>query len=196
MAEQQGIKYPVDIVMCIDATGSMGPVIDSVKSIALKFDEDLRAEMDKKGKSIDTLRVKIVVFKDYYADGVNAAMKQSKFFKLPDERATFKDFVEEIIAEGGGDEPENGLEALDLAVRSDWTKESTKFQRHVVVVFTDASAHPLEKSGKPAGYPFGMAKDLNELTDRWEGEEYVGSSAKRLLLFTPDAEPWTTINTA
>jgi hypothetical protein len=120
-------------------------------------------------------------------------MKHSKFFKLPDERVAFKDFVNEISADGGGDEPENGLEALDFAVRSDWTKESTK-RRHVIVVFTDASAHPLEKSGKPAGYPSGMAKDINELTDRWEGDEYVGASAKRLLIFAPDAEPWTAIH--
>jgi Mg-chelatase subunit ChlD len=33
----QGIKYSVDIVLCIDATGSMSSIIDRVKSNVLKF---------------------------------------------------------------------------------------------------------------------------------------------------------------
>ena len=33
----QGLDYNVDIVMCIDATGSMGPIINDVKANALSF---------------------------------------------------------------------------------------------------------------------------------------------------------------
>lgn len=33
----QGLKYNVDIVMCIDCTGSMGDLLDTVKNNALKF---------------------------------------------------------------------------------------------------------------------------------------------------------------
>ena len=31
----QGLKYNVDIVMCIDCTGSMGDLLDTVKTRAL-----------------------------------------------------------------------------------------------------------------------------------------------------------------
>jgi hypothetical protein len=189
----QGVKYPVDIVMCIDATGSMDPVIDKVKSHALRFYEDLKATMDKKGKVIDTLRVKVIVFRDYYEDG-DAAMKVSGFFNLPDNKEDFSGFVGPIVADGGGDEPENGLEALGLAIKSEWTQESSK-RRHIIVLWTDASAHKLDKSGKPGNYPAGMAKDFNELTDWWEGDAYLGASAKRLIIFSPDAYPWTDIAT-
>lgn len=33
----QGLKYNVDVVMCIDCTGSMGDLLDKVKANALKF---------------------------------------------------------------------------------------------------------------------------------------------------------------
>ena len=33
----QGLDYSVDIVMCIDATGSMDGIIEEVKSNALSF---------------------------------------------------------------------------------------------------------------------------------------------------------------
>lgn len=37
----QGLNYNVDIVMCIDCTGSMGGLLDNVKNNALKFYPDL-----------------------------------------------------------------------------------------------------------------------------------------------------------
>ena len=42
----QGLKYTVDIVFCIDATASMGPFINEVKTGALKFEEDLTKLMN------------------------------------------------------------------------------------------------------------------------------------------------------
>ena len=58
----QGLTYSVDIVLCIDATGSMGGLIDRAKANALRFYEDLNNAMSEKGKVIDNLRVKIVCF--------------------------------------------------------------------------------------------------------------------------------------
>ena len=48
----QGLKYNVDIVMCIDCTGSMGDLLDTVKTNALKFYPDLKSRCDAKGKEI------------------------------------------------------------------------------------------------------------------------------------------------
>ena len=44
----QGLNYTVDIVMCIDSTGSMAPIIEKVKSNAMKFYEDLLKVMNEK----------------------------------------------------------------------------------------------------------------------------------------------------
>ncbi|MDR0602981.1 MAG: hypothetical protein LBG80_01590 [Bacteroidales bacterium] len=48
--EYQGVKYSVDMVLCIDATGSMSPVIEKVKSNALSFHGDVEKALAEKGK--------------------------------------------------------------------------------------------------------------------------------------------------
>ena len=189
----QGLTYSVDLALCIDATGSMSPVIDEVKKAALQFHDDLAAEMEVKSKAIDTLRLRVLVFRDYFVDGASA-MTESPFFALPDQKEEFSRFVDDIAATGGGDEPENGLEALALAIRSDWSKTGDK-RRQIVIVWTDASCHPLEKgaASSPEHYPSSCAANLDELTDMWEGQEHVTGSGKRLVLFAPDSDNWTTI---
>lgn len=189
----QGLSYHVDIVLCIDATGSMSPIIDKVKENALRFYDDLSAVMQHKAKRIDKLRVKVIAFRDYYVDG-NRAMQISPFYLLPDEKVEFQKFVNSIQADGGGDEPENGLEALALAIQSEWSREGDK-RRQIIVLWTDASTHPLEMKAdsKPQNYPISqMPKNFDELTDLWDGQT-MSRAAKRLILYTPDAYAWTDI---
>ena len=189
----QGISYGVDLVLCIDMTGSMSPIIDRVKANAVSFSDDLRAALDEKGKVVDPLRVRVIGFRDFYVDGDNA-IQASDFFTLPDENESFKDFVLNLDVAGGGDEPESGLEALALAIQSPWAKSGTK-NRQLIVVWTDAGAHPLDKDAgsKPSSYPTSLPNDLDQLTDWWEGQTYMDASAKRLILFAPDAAGWSEI---
>ena len=189
----QGLKYTVDIVLCIDSTGSMSSIIDRVKASALKFYEDVGAKMKEKDKVIDALRLKVVSFRDYYED-IDGAMQESGFFLLPQDKEGFTAFINTIKAEGGGDAPENGLEALALAMRSDWAKTGDR-RRQLVVIWTDAPAHPLEREGKPSSYPKDMPTNLDQLTDMWEGQGFMNRSAKRLILYAPDAYAWTDIAT-
>lgn len=192
-AEGQGVKYMVDLAFCIDATGSMGSIIERVKQAAVRFPDDLSSEMHSMSKFIDSLRVKVVAFRDFFADGADA-INESRFFQFPTDRDEFAGFVKKLTATGGGDEPENGLEALALAIRSDWTKAGDK-RRHIIAVFTDTSAHPLEKgaTAKPPGYLSEGPKNLDELTNMWEGQAYMERGSRRLLLFAPDADPWSRI---
>ncbi|WNI16114.1 vWA domain-containing protein [Actinacidiphila sp. ITFR-21] len=187
----QGFTYEVDIALVIDVTGSMHGILDEVKSNALRFHEDLTAAMRAKDKQIDSLRVRVVAFRDYYADG-DQSMETSDFFELPAQQPAYADFVSALVPTGGGDEPENGLEALVLAMRSDWTKAGSK-RRQVIIVWTDASAHPLEKNkgAKPSVYPSGMPADFDALTDLWEGQDLMDLAAKRLIIYAPDAYAWT-----
>jgi hypothetical protein len=188
----QGLEYTVDMVMCIDATGSMAPIIERVKENAQRFYEDLMEVMARKDKSIDALRVKVIVYRDYYYDG-DESMHQSDFFALPQEKEAFREFVSKIKAEGGGYEPECGLEAISLAIRSDWNKSGDK-KRQIIIVWTDASTHPLEKDEgkKPSNYPTNIPNNFDELTDLWDGQ-FMGHSAKRLIIYSPDAYAWTDI---
>lgn len=195
MQDTQSASYGVDILDVIDATSSMTPVIEVVKQQAIGFYTKLQAALGAKGKSIGRIRVGVLVFRDAYCDG-ERAFEQSRFFELPTQQAEFEGFVNGIQPMGGGDEPESGLEALALALRSKWATDLTKL-RHIVVVHTDASAHPLEKAqggDRPAAYPKGLPKSFDELSDLWASQE-LNKEAKRLVIFAPDAYPWTDIST-
>ena len=120
-------EYNVDIVMCIDATGSMAPIINEVKNNAMTFHQKFSEAMEDADKWVDMLRVKVIVFKDYICD--SEPMKESKFFELPAESAAFRDFVSNIQPTGGGDTPENALEAIALAIKSDWSAKE-KYKRN------------------------------------------------------------------
>jgi hypothetical protein len=195
MQDTQTHSYGVDIVPVIDATSSMQPVIGVVKEQAIGFYARLHAALGAKGKSIGRIRVSVLVFRDVYCDG-DRAFEQSPFFELPAQQAEFERFVKNIQVMGGGDEPESGLEALALALRSKWATDLAK-QRHIVVVHTDASAHPLEKaqgSARPVNYPAGIPSSFDELSDLWASQE-LNKEAKRLVIFAPDAAPWSDIAT-
>ncbi len=190
---QGNLQYAVDIVLCIDATYSMYPVLDRVKLSALQFHDRLDAVMGTKGKAISQLRLKVIAFRDFGDDPSNA-IEQTPFLQLPDQVAEFESFVSSIEATGGGDIPESGLEALALAVNSPWEKGLDR-RRHVVVMFTDAPAHPLGTVGTSTQtYPSNIPRSLDDLFEQWgyarSQTSVMEQSAKRLVLFAPDQAPW------
>ena len=194
MNGQQMGEYYVDIVMCIDATGSMAPIIDEVKGNAMSFYQRFLEAMEENDKEVAQLRIKVISFRDYGCD--DEPMTESQFFTLPDQNDEFKAFVNGIEARGGGDGPENALEAIALALKSDWTTGGDK-RRHVILVFSDAPALSLDARAGCCSYPTGeMPTDLAQLGSWWEGtDQTLGSTyqpnAGRLVAFVPNAEPWT-----
>jgi hypothetical protein len=192
-AAPRGLSYAVDIVFCIDVTGSMTPILDTVKANALRFYGDVQSNLTAKGKNIDELRVRVVAFRDIVADG-EAALQESPFFQLPGEQAGFSSFVNGLFAEGGGDAPESGLEAVALAMTSPWTTRGDR-RRQVIVVWTDQPAHPLDASVLPPEFAKRVPADFSALTDMWEDPQGpLGSSSKRLILFAPDGPGWSDIS--
>ncbi len=193
MAGQGMGEYCVDIVMCIDKTGSMAPIIDEVKSNALSFYQRFVDAMDENDKEVEQLRIKVIAFGDYKAD--RSPMDESKFFVLPDETDDFKAFVNGIEANGGADTEDDALEDIAVALKSDWTTEGAK-RRHAILVFSDAPAHELGKNKGEASYPQGMPEDIKQLAAWWEGTDQTLTSnyqpkAGRLVAFVPNAYPWT-----
>ena len=192
-AVPRGLSYAVDIVFCIDVTGSMTPIIDAVKANALRFYDDVQRNLTDKGKNVDELRVRVIAFRDFMADG-EAALLESPFFLLPAEQANFRDFVAGLVAEGGGDAPESGLEAVALAVNSPWTTRGDR-RRQVIVMWTDQPAQPLNPAVLPPAIADRVPGDFSALTDLWEDPQGpLGSSSKRLILFAPDGPGWSDIS--
>ncbi|OHV42467.1 vWA domain-containing protein [Pseudofrankia sp. BMG5.36] len=190
--------HAVDIVLCIDVTGSMSSIIETVKKDALTFHNRLADKVAGKGKSLGQLRLKVIAFRDF-GDRADDAIQESEFFQLPAEARQFEKFVRGLRATGGGDAPESALEALALAIQAPWERELPR-THHVIVMFTDAAAHPLGKHRSKARtyYPKNIAKDFDTLFDQWGHENSTSArmdpSAKHLVLFAPDQTPWTGIS--
>ncbi|MCO5968317.1 vWA domain-containing protein [Actinoallomurus soli] len=195
---QGSLQYAVDIVMCIDVTGSMHPVLGNVKKSALLFRDRLESVMHEKGKEISRLRLKVIAFRDF-ADYADDAIEQTDFLVFPEQAAVFDDFVGRLEADGGGDAPESGLEALALAINADWERGLDR-RRHVIVMFTDAPAHPLGSPASTAAhtYPPNIPRSMDELSAQWgygrSQTAVMDNAAKRLVLFAPDISPWTEIS--
>lgn len=185
--------YKVDVCLVIDKTGSMKPIIDTVKANALNLYRDILDALEAKGKHVSEFRIRVIWFGDYIAD--SRPMILSRFLKMPEDLASFEEFVNSVRPGGGGDAPEDGLEALTYAIRSDWCKGWKK--RHIIALFTDAPAHDLGFGKKDPSYPkAGMPADFGELTEMWGSEAYPGEmepASKRLLLFAPNRYWWQTI---
>lgn len=212
MGMDEGIETNVDIVFVIDASKSMEDMIETVKNATLSFQDELYKELKENKRIIKNLRVKVTWFRDFYYDG-QYAYGESKFFELPEEKEEFHDFVAGIQAAGGGDDPESALEALTLAMRSDFTQSGDK-RRHVIILFTDQEAHAFEDYDrlveeaaewgcKPEMYPENMPANRAELYNAWMGnamhQDILGSdkqgtkldlTGRRLIICGPDAYPW------
>lgn len=186
-------------MFCLDCSGSMGPVIGLVKDTVLKITSDLVDKYKKKGKHVKELRVRIVAFRDLANDLDSLEISEFFLFEPSTHREDFKSFLNRLEPSGGGDEPESALEALAIAIGSDWTDKGDR-QRHLIVMFTDASAHKLEDriGAIPSQFSDVVPADLNGLTDNWDGGQAtkLKKAARRLIIFGPDAYPWNEISDA
>ena len=199
-------KTDVDIVYCIDATSSMRPCIDTIKTVSATLHEKLKLALNDAGRTLSALRIKVIAFRDAYCDGPKA-FEVSRFFDMSYETDAFMAFLNGIKAKGGGDLPESSLEALSMAMQSEWCSpiDPSIKKRHIIVLFTDASAHPLEQSadGTDKYYPILMPKTYADLIDMWgsaaqgtcmDNDAKMDPTAKRLAIYAPaTSEPWSHI---
>lgn len=189
LMELENVDCEVDIVMCIDNTGSMYEFLQMVKNNALSFGDDLKKYCAGKRRNIVSTRVKVIVFGDLRECGIS----QSPMFALPEQSEEYKAFIDGIECGGGGDDPENGLQALALAMQTDW-RESVYRHRHIIIMYTDAPAFPLEDPATHTiYYPEGIPSDMRGLTRLWGRME---KDTKRLVLYAPAVYPWLDISTS
>lgn len=137
-------KGVVDIVFLIDATGSMAHCIDAVKSNIQAFCRDL---INDQQSPVRDWRARVVGYRDYEADGKNWLVNNPFVRKYEDLERQFA----ELRAQGGGDNPEDLLDALYLLATTESTEQQYPEDPHkwrdihdaarVVIIFTDASFH-------------------------------------------------------
>lgn len=131
-------KLTVDVVMCMDISGSMSSEINMVKSNALSFYSQFKEKCDAANIYLNGLNTQVVTYSDINVDG-DEALSISETFNLTDEeqQAAFKEYVDGISLSYGGDVPESGLEALMAAFKRDWGVDDG-YHRQVVILWTDA----------------------------------------------------------
>ena len=130
------VSRNIDVVFCIDITGSMGLFLDNFRDSLDQIVEGIQDIAEDKGFDLERLRFKFIFFKDFNYDA--EPLKMTKFFRMPDRYEEVKEILARYEADGGGDMPESGMEALYYAFTSNWT-DGPK-DRQITMLFTDADA--------------------------------------------------------
>src|SRR5215831_186228 len=124
-----GQGRPVDIVFVMDVTESMQPYIDAVKQNIISFAQELAANNRD-------YRLGLVTFEDYviskYPD-CNCPYRNSMTSNVHQ----FIDWVSGLHAGGGGDIPEDQLDALAYAASFPFRPEA----EGIIILVTDAPPH-------------------------------------------------------
>ena len=158
--EEQG--RPVDIVVVFDVTESMQPFLDGMKEAAVEFTNRLdRANRD--------YRLGLVTFEDY------VIREEPSFTRSATE---FKGWIADIRAAGGGDIPEDSLDALLAAARFPFRPEA----QAVVILITDAPNH-FKGDGSEKTNPYG--REITRLTV----EDVLAEAEKASLVLYAVAPP-------
>jgi hypothetical protein len=145
----------LDLVFCMDCTGSMGPYInkakESIKSIVNKI-------TDKSG--CDDLLFGLVAYRDHPPQENTYITKK---FNFTNNLETMQNYLIDLKANGGGDGPEALTSALYEINTLEWRTDSTK----IVIIISDAPPHGLGEyddrfpNGDPNGYdPIIITKEL------------------------------------
>lgn len=124
-----GQGRPVDIVFVLDITESMQPYIDAVKQNIINFAQDLASNNRD-------YRLGLVTFEDYvvskYPD-CNCAYRSA----MTSDVHQFIDWVSGLHASGGGDIPEDQLDALSYASSFPFRPNA----EGIIILITDAPPH-------------------------------------------------------
>jgi len=178
----------------------MGRHLDWVREAVLRFVRENPTKMSSRGKQVARQRARVVTFGDLSANP--KALQATDFVDVgPDVYESKFDKYLNAVAVGGRlrGRPQSALEALSVAVRSDWTHEGDR-QRHIIVMITDSGAHKLEsRMGEvPSAFRDQVPASLDELTQRWDGDKAgrLRRAAQRLIVFGPDMYPWNVIGDA
>lgn len=176
--------YDIDVVFCLDMTGNVQG-ISQVSNGLCDFYDRFVERFEADGCELGSIRAKFVLFRDYLYD--DEPMVESMFFDLGTEMDEALAFANGFYPGGGGDLCENSLEALSIAMDSEW-RDKKRHYRKIIVLVTDSTPLPLcdeRRVGSPM-YPMGMPESFDALREKWDS---LGRQ-KRLFLFAPYDAEW------
>jgi hypothetical protein len=123
----KGIPAPSDIVFVIDVTGSMGEVIDYIKESVKSFVDSVPA-----GSNFAVMAYRDFNYYDDYYNDVES-------FDFTQDKDKLKGYLDTLVAYGGGDDDESGLEAIHMGAYILEELGSSNAKR--IIFVTDAAVH-------------------------------------------------------
>jgi len=122
-------KPKIEVVFCLDTTGSMSGLIDGAKAKIWAICNQIAG-----GKPTPDLKVGLVAYRDRGDDYV------TKVFELSDDLDKIHEEIKKFAAAGGGDEPESVNQALDDAVNKiKWSEDKRTLR--IIFLVGDAPPH-------------------------------------------------------
>lgn len=132
----KGITNTSDIVFVIDVTGSMGEVIDYVKETVRSFVDSVPS-----GSNFAIIGYRDINYVDFYNPDFEV-------FDFTNNKDLLKAQLDSLVASGGEDVEESGLEAINKAVQ----KLSGSKNSKRIIFITDAPVHDKGTSPEMAGF--------------------------------------------
>ena len=175
----------IDIVFLIDGSEGFADGIGLVKERIKDFAEDVRSAALDLGEGIRQMRFKTIVFRDYLRD--ESPMEVSEWFLSPEGDASFSEHLDRLSPKGEKG-PKNGLEAIYLALCSDFANGWN--DRQVIVLMTTSDALAMGEGASSPAYPKDMG-NLIDLVTAWMNiaqnqPPKLGFHNKRLIMFAPE----------
>src|SRR5690348_3769012 len=129
-ADKPAIKRPrIEVVFCLDTTGSMGGLIEGAKQKIWSISNQIAS-----GKPTPDLKIGLVAYRD------KGDVYVTKVTDLTDDLDAIHDQLKGFKAEGGGDTPESVNQALDDAVNKVKWSDDPKTLR-ILFLVGDAPPH-------------------------------------------------------
>jgi hypothetical protein len=180
-------RLTVEVVMCMDISGSMSSEISMVKNNALSFYDQFKEMCDAQGIDLEGLYSQVITYSDINVDA-ERALSVSDTYNLTKEeqREAFKAYVDDIYLAGGGDIPESGLEALMAAFKHDWGVDDG-YHRQVVILWTDAPYKTINDNIYKKEVSEGVYEEMftastyEEVKAMWDSMP----SGRRMIIFGP-----------
>lgn len=180
-AQAPKVKGVVDLVFLIDATGSMGPLIDALRDGIRQFIDRLTAEGGQ--GAVTNWRAKVVGYRDLTVD------PSSWFVDHPFSRdaAELRQQLGATVPASGGDHPESTFDAIytvaKMGASTPGTEDPARWRdgaeaARVILCFTDAVSHPTLSVPDAVG---GTVEDVKNA---------LLSNRVRLVLYAPDDQDY------
>lgn len=159
----------IDVMFCIDTTGSMEPFIDQARESAIAIADTLR-------ERASSVRVGVVEYRDEEDD-----FRARVALPLTTDEAAFQEALDELVADGGGDDPESVYSGVMLALAQPWEPDAVRS----LVVLGDAEAKdPEPGTGFTQAAVTAAMRDLDAMTELpptlGDGELVIEGAALRV----------------